>query len=108
VAWHPAGTHLATGSRDRFARVFDVASGREILRLEHSFGVSSVAWNAAGTQLATGCVTARVFDVASGEAIQEFGQSGGVLSVAWNTGGTRLATGCWDDFARVFHVAASC
>ena len=32
VAWHPAGTHVATGSRDHCARVFDVASGREILR----------------------------------------------------------------------------
>ena len=63
VAWNAAGTHIATGCGDGFARVFDVGTGKEIQKLAHGGWVMSVAWNAAGTQLATGCFdqSARVF-----------------------------------------------
>ena len=53
VAWNPAGTQVATGSDDGFARVFDVGTDQEIHKYKHDKEVLSVAWNPAGTQVAT-------------------------------------------------------
>ncbi len=48
------GKRLATGSRDKTAKVWDAATGKELLSLSgHSEGVHSVAWSPDGNRLAT-------------------------------------------------------
>ena len=55
VCFSPDGNRIATGSLDKFARVFDVGTGKEILKtIEHGDRVSSVCFSADGNSIATG------------------------------------------------------
>ncbi len=72
VAWSPDGKRLATGSDDQTAKVWDAASGKELLTLRgHAGSVYSVAWSPDGKRLATGSwdKTAKVWDAASGQEL---------------------------------------
>jgi WD40 repeat protein len=112
VAWSPDGKRLATGSHDETAKVWDAASGKELLSLSghsrSSLVVSSVAWSPDGKRLATGSWdnTAKVWDAATGQKLQSLsGHSDVVTSVAWSPDGKRLATGSWDNTAKVWDAA---
>jgi WD40 repeat protein len=49
VAWNSNGKRLATGSWDQTAKVWDAATGQELLTLTgHNGKVSSVAWSPDG------------------------------------------------------------
>jgi len=55
LAVSPDGSKLATGSRDRLARIQDMASGQVLAELKHNGTfVHSVAWSPDGRFLATG------------------------------------------------------
>src|SRR5262249_26022113 len=55
VAFSPDGTRLATGSRDGVAKVWDVATGRELRTFQEQKGgfVRKLAFSPDGTRLAT-------------------------------------------------------
>lgn len=55
VAFSPDGSRLATGSKDRRLRLWDVETGAELIALgRHSGTVMCIAWSPDGTQIATG------------------------------------------------------
>ncbi|MGH9268926.1 MAG: WD40 repeat domain-containing protein, partial [Acidimicrobiales bacterium] len=69
TAWSPGGERLASGGWDGTVRVWDAASGAEVLALSgHRGGVLSVAWSPGGERLASGGWdgTVRVWDASSG------------------------------------------
>ncbi len=105
VAWSPDGKRLATGSRDKTAKVWDTETGKEVLTLSgHGGEVPSVAWSPDGKRLATGSLdsTAKVWDAETGkEGLTLSGHTNPAWSVAWSPDGKRLATGRGDKTAKV-------
>jgi hypothetical protein len=53
LSFAPDGRHIATGAHDRIARVWEVATGREVARVVHESEVERVAFDAAGRYLLT-------------------------------------------------------
>jgi uncharacterized delta-60 repeat protein len=109
VAFSPDGGILATGSLNDTARLWEVATGREIAALRgHEAPVLSVAFSPDGRTLATGSEdeTARLWEVATGREIAAMrGHESGVWSVAFSPDGRTLATGSRDKTARLWEVA---
>jgi len=70
LEFSPGGKLLASGAADRFAKVFDVASGKIVKTFEgHTDQVTGVSWKADGRSLATSGADNQVkfWDVVSGE-----------------------------------------
>src|SRR5271157_837303 len=109
VAFSPDGRLALTGGVDQTARLWDVATGREIRRLEgHSDRVWSVAFSPDGRWALTGGRddTARLWEVATGKEIRRLeGHSDEVLSVAFSPDGRWALTGSADQTARVWDLA---
>src|SRR5258708_21763192 len=87
VRWSPDGRHLVTGSEDRTARVWDAATGAELLVLRgHGDGVLAVAFAPDAARIAT-CSrdrTVRIWDAAGGRQLVELAQDARPRAVAWS------------------------
>jgi WD domain, G-beta repeat len=109
VALSPDGRTLATGSFDKTARLWEVATGREIAALKgHDAPVWSVAFSPDGRLLATGTQgkTAHLWDVASGSEIAALeGKDGFATAVAFSPDGRMLGTGSYDETYRLWDVS---
>jgi WD40 repeat protein len=93
VAFSPNGTRLATASGDQTARLWEVATGRELARLAHDGSVTAVAFSPDGTRLATASLdkTARLWE-AAGRQLARLAIYGEVSDVAFSPDGAMLAT----------------
>jgi WD40 repeat protein len=108
VAFSPDGKVLATGDFGGTARLWNVATGRQIASLPAGPGaVGSVAFSPDGKVLATGAYkTARLWNVATGRQIASLpAGSDAVDSVVFSPGGKTLATGDDDGTVRLWNVA---
>jgi hypothetical protein len=101
IAYSPDGKRLATASIDKTAKVWDAATGKELLTLiGHTGGVGSIVFTADGKRLATSSWndepehTANVYDVETGKLLLTLtGHTSALWDIASGPDGRRLATG---------------
>ena len=96
AVFSPDRQRLATASEYLMVWLWDVASGRELARLNHE-NVVSMAFSPDGQRLATAGKdkTARIWDVSSGRELARLNHENKVVSVAFSPNGQHLATGSW-------------
>ncbi len=104
----PDGKGLFSTSADRTARLWDIATGRELHRFWHPHCVRTGAVLPDGRRAVTGCEDGgvRLWDLQSGKLIRPLVQhSGGVWAVAVSTDGTQALSGGQDKTLRILDVA---
>jgi Flp pilus assembly protein TadD len=107
VAYSPDGATVLTGSLGDSARLWDVATGKELRTFRHQGGVVAVAFSRDGKRILTGSrdKTARVWDVETGRTVGEaFRHPDEVIGVAFSPDGRTALTGCLDNTARLWDV----
>ncbi|PQE16116.1 hypothetical protein CJF30_00011140 [Rutstroemia sp. NJR-2017a BBW] len=111
VTFSPDGKQVVSGSEDRTVRLWDTATGQQILPpLEgHSSWVNSVAFSTDGKQIVSGSSdrTVRLWDTATGKPILPplEGHTGWVNSVAFSPDGTQIVSGSYDQTVRLWDAA---
>jgi dipeptidyl aminopeptidase/acylaminoacyl peptidase len=109
VAWSPDGKHILTGSWDNGARIWDVATGKEVHRLDgHTAVVFGVAFSPDGKLVATASrdKAVRLWDSATGKEVRQLvGHTNDVFGVTFSPDGKQIATGSFDASARVWETA---
>jgi WD40 repeat protein len=97
-------------SKDNTARVWEAASGKELVVLRgHQSELNSAAFSADGARVVTTSFdkTARVWEAASGKQLAVLrGHEGSVTSAAFSPDGARVLTASADKTARVWEAAS--
>jgi eukaryotic-like serine/threonine-protein kinase len=109
VAFSPDGRRILTGSNDKTAKIWDAASGRELLTLTgHSDIINSVAFSPDGQRIVTGSndKTAKMWDAASGRELLTLTGREVINSVAFSPDGQRIATASGDNTANMWDAAS--
>ena len=98
-----------TAGVDGTARIWDAATGQELLQLRgHTGTVFWAAYSPDGKTIVTGGQdqTARVWDAATGEQLRQLtGHTGYVRSAAYSPDGKTVVTGSRDRTARIWVVS---
>ena len=106
AAFSPDGSRIVTASWDKTARIWDVASGKEIAVLRgHDGGLYSAAFSRDGSRIVTASMdkTARIWDAASAKEIAVLrGHGSYVLSAAFSPDGSRIVTASGDKTALIW------
>ncbi len=106
IGFSPDGKFLVTGSRDKTAILWEVATGREIRTFHgHGHTVTAITFHPTRSLLFTGSADEKVYvwDYKTGKMIKSFKAHGDIItSIALDGTGTRLAVGGYGFFAEVW------
>ena len=109
VCFSPDGTRLAAGGSDNAIHLYDVPSGKPILRIEqHADWVTDVAFSPDGARLVSASrdKSCRVFDAKTGAAQTAFLESQDTLYAAtWSADGKRIYSAGREIGIRVWNSA---
>ena len=98
----------ATVGHPHMARVWDVATGRELLALDHgTSGITDVAFSPDGMRLATaGDHVAKTWDVATGRELLTFAShTDAVTKVSFSPDGRQLTTASFDGKVMIWNAS---
>ena len=110
AAFLPDGRRIVTGSRDKTAKVWDVATGKELLSLKgHLASINSVALSPDGRRIVTASddQTARVWDAATGKEVLTFDWRKNANAVAFSPDGLRIVAAGNDGTPSVWSAASA-
>ncbi|KAM3082705.1 hypothetical protein ACMFMF_002359 [Clarireedia jacksonii] len=111
VAFSPDGKQVVSGSSDRTVRLWDTATGQQILPVleGHTSSVYSVAFSPDGKQVVSGSLdrTVRLWDTATGQQILPAleGHTSNISSVAFSPDGKQVISRSWDRTVRLWDTA---
>ena len=94
VALSPNSRHLVSGSHDKTAIVWDIKSGRALLRLQgHRDWLRTVTYSPGGSRIATGSDdhSVKIWDALSGECLHSLDLGEDSYMVLFSPDGVRLA-----------------
>lgn len=118
VAWSPEGLRLASAGVGTDVRVWDAATGQDIVTYTGHSGwlpdVFAIAWSPDGKRIASACSaigtdkTIHIWNAIKGGKILQYDSHYGllpnfsVLALAWSPDGTRIASTCGDKTLRIW------
>lgn len=107
IAFSPDGKYIVSGSDDMTARVWEVATGREVARMTYKDRIFSVAFSPDGKYVASGSLdqTLDVWDAMTGKVISHMTHEDQVWGVDFSPNGKYLVSASEDKTARVWEVA---
>lgn len=109
VAFSPDGARVASAGWDQTAKVWDAASGRELLTLSgHTNKLTAIEFSPDGARIASASHdrTVKIWDSVTGrELITLRGHEGPVYGIAFSPDGARIASVSRDGLARIWDAA---
>ena len=110
LAYSPDGLNVATASYDRTVKMWEAATGKELVTLAgHGATVEAVAFSPDGKVLASGSYdgTVKLWDWAAGKELAMFaGHSNMIRSLAYSPDGKTGASGSHDNTIKLWDVAS--
>jgi WD40 repeat protein len=107
-AFAPNGVHVASGSKDRRAVVYEMSTGKVVQKFEQNNAVLGVAFSSDSKYLFTcGDSDVHVWDIATGKKVKSFEGKGSYLvnSMSLSADGRRLLTGGEDKMLRLWDTS---